>query len=302
MTIVPPLPPPGNNQPYCDVSALEGGLLHMPCCLFVSTAPKDEKRVAPSLSFLVTHRNSGLRIVFDLGIRSDIQNYPELTRKRLSEVYNAGVPCDVPTALAKGGLSVEDITHVCLSHCHWDHTGNPALFTKAKFLVGGDMRTLFQPGYPEDPKSIFPSDLLPKGRTEFLDVTTSAWKPIGPFPRTFDYFGDGSLYLVDAPGHLAGHMNFLVRTSPDGGWIYLAGDAAHDWRLIRGEGDIAMYPVAGGGLTCIHQDKEQAKATIKRITDVLTLPRVRVILAHDGEWYHKNKDSDAFWPGKIRSL
>lgn len=275
----------------------------MPCHLFVTTAPEGEKLLVPSLSFLITHHISKTRIVFDLGIRSDIHNYPELTRKRLSDVFNAGVPCDVPTSLSKGGISPNDITHVCLSHCHWDHTGNPSLFTNAKFLVGGDAETLFQPGYPEDPKSIFPSNLLPKGRTEFLDVTTEAWKPIGPFPRTLDYFGDGSLYFVDAPGHLPGHMNFLIRTSSDGGWIYLAGDAAHDWRLVRGEGQIAMYPTGdGGGLTCIHTNKEQAEATIKRIAEVLTLPRVRVILAHDGEWYHKNKDGDAFWPGKIPSL
>ncbi|EJD06986.1 Metallo-hydrolase/oxidoreductase [Fomitiporia mediterranea MF3/22] len=299
---VPSLPPPSEKQAYCDISALEGGLIHMPCHMFVTTAPEDEKKVVPSLSFLVTHRNSQRRIVFDLGIRSDIENYPEFTRRRLSDVFNAGVPCDVPTALAKGGLKPEDITHVCLSHCHWDHTGNPSLFSKAQFIVGAEAATLFQPGYPEDPKSVFPSDLLPKGRTEYFDTTTEKWRPIGPFPRALDYFGDGSAYFIDAPGHLAGHMNLLARTSPDGGWIYLAGDAAHDWRLVRGEGDIAMYPTPEGALTCIHQNKEAAQATIKRIADVLTLPRVRVVLAHDGEWYHKNKDGDAFWPGKIPSL
>ncbi|PAV16272.1 Metallo-hydrolase oxidoreductase [Pyrrhoderma noxium] len=297
------LPPPHSNQAYCDVSALEGGLLDMPAHLFVTSAPKTERNIVPSLSFLITHLNTDTRIVFDLGIRADIENYPELTRKRLSDVFKAQIPNDVPSSLKKGGLEPSDIKYVCLSHCHWDHTGNTDLFSNARFIVGSEVRKLFQPGYPEDPTSPFPSSLLPKGRTEFLDVNSKGWGPIGPFPRALDYFDDGSLYFVDAPGHLHGHLNLLARTSADGGWIYLAGDAAHDWRLIRGQGEIAMYQAGdGGGLTCIHHDKGQAEATIKRIASLLTLPRVRVILAHDGEWYNRSKDSDQFWPGKIYSL
>ncbi|EJD06988.1 Metallo-hydrolase/oxidoreductase [Fomitiporia mediterranea MF3/22] len=296
---VPPLPPPNDNQAYCDISALEGGFLLLPCHMFVSTAPENERKLVPSLSFLITHRNSQQHILFDLGVRSDLENYPETTKKMVAV---ARVPCDVPMSLSKGGLKPADITHVCFSHCHWDHTGNPSLFTKAQFIVGAEAATLFQPGYPEDPKSVFPSNLLPKGRTEYLDTTGEAWKPIGPFPRAFDYFGDGSAYFVDAPGHLPGHLNFLVRTSPDGGWIYLAGDTAHDWRLIRGEGDIATYQTPEGRTGCMHVNKKDAKAAIQRIADVLTLPRVHVILAHDAEWYNENKEGDAFWPGKVPSL
>jgi glyoxylase-like metal-dependent hydrolase (beta-lactamase superfamily II) len=123
-----------------------------------------------------------------------------------------------------------------------------------------------------------------------------------PLPRTLDHFGDGSMYLVDAPGHLPGHMNLLVRTSSDGGWLYLSGDAAHDWRLIRGEGEIAMYPAADGTLTCIHRSKGDAEATIRRIAEVIKIPRMRVIMAHDGEWYHNPDNKKSFLPGTIASL
>ena len=184
---------------------------------------------------------------------------------------------------------------------HWDHVGNPSLFKNAKFLLGGDAKTLFEPGFPADPESSYPSDLLPADRTEFLDP--SNWVAVGPFPRALDYYGDGSLYIVDAPGHLPGHINILARTSADGAWVYLAGDSAHDWRLIRGQAEIAVLddPRGPGGKKCMHVDKEKAEATIKHIADVLTLPRVKVILAHDAEWYEKNKGGDQFWPGKITS-
>jgi glyoxylase-like metal-dependent hydrolase (beta-lactamase superfamily II) len=50
---------------------------------------------------------------------------------------------------------------------------------------------------------------------------------IGQFPA-YDYFKDGSLYLLDTPGHCVGHLCALVRTttSPDT-FLFLGGDAAH---------------------------------------------------------------------------
>ncbi|CAA7268434.1 unnamed protein product [Cyclocybe aegerita] len=94
-----------------------------------------------------------------------------------------------------------------------------------------DAQSLFKSGYPEDPTSHFMSDLFPlEGHRKFLNPTD--WTPIGPFPRALDFFGDGSLYIVDSPGHLVGHVKILAHTSSDSGviylgWIYLGGDSAH---------------------------------------------------------------------------
>lgn len=126
--------------------------------------------------------------------------------------------------------------------------------------------------------------------------------PLGPFAKALDYFGDGSIYIVDAPGHLQGYLNLLARTSADGGWIYLAGDSAHDWRLVHGEGAIAEFDTPEGAHICLHAEKAQAEDTIRRIAQILTLPRVRVLLAHDAEWFEENNGGSSFWPGKIESL
>lgn len=297
---IPDLPPPAADQAYCDVSALEGGELVLPCAYFVTNAAKDEKVLAPALSFLLLHSRTKETLVFDLGVRKDLHNAVPPIIDRVSKFSPINIPQDVPESLTRGGLTPDEVTYVCLSHCHWDHTGNPALFAKSKFLVGGEARTLFQPGYPSDPKSLFATDLLPQGRTEFLD--TAGWGPIGPFERSLDFFGDGSLYIIDAPGHLAGHINLLARTSPDGGWLYLAGDSAHDWRLIRRTAEMSGIRDEHGHVTgCAHVNKEVAEDTIRRIGDLMTLPRVKVIIAHDAEWFAQNKGGAAFWPGKIPS-
>lgn len=47
----------------------------------------------------------------------------------------------------------------------------------------------------------------------------------GRFPAV-DYFGDGSFYLLDSPGHAIGHMCALARTTPDT-FIFMGGDICH---------------------------------------------------------------------------
>lgn len=56
-----------------------------------------------------------------------------------------------------------------------------------------------------------------------------------------DYFGDGSVFIVNAPGHLAGYLNLLVCVGT-GKWMYLAGDTAHDVRVYKGTRELAAYP------------------------------------------------------------
>ena len=56
---------------------------------------------------------------------------------------------------------------------------------------------------------------------------------IGKFPA-FDYFGDGSFYLLDTPGHAVGHLCGLARTSkgPDT-FVLLGGDVCHFSGILR---------------------------------------------------------------------
>jgi hypothetical protein len=56
---------------------------------------------------------------------------------------------------------------------------------------------------------------------------------IGQFPA-FDYFGDGSFYLLDSPGHAVGHLCGLARTttSPDT-FVLMGGDVCHYAGIMR---------------------------------------------------------------------
>ncbi|KAF5389340.1 hypothetical protein D9757_003504 [Collybiopsis confluens] len=293
------LPPPTQNQAYCTVSALEAGHLDLPLRVFLDNAAEGSVLNSPTLAFLIRHSKNNKTFVFDLGIRKDLQeNAPPSVREWDKAFFNSQIPQDTAESLLKGGLSPADIDTVCISHCHWDHTGNTKLFPNSQFVVGAGAADLFKPGYPEDPTSGFESDLLPAGRTRFLEFRDLP--PLGIFPHALDFYGDGSLYIVDAAGHLPGHVIAIARTSSDGGWILLGGDSAHHWNLITGESQIAVgRPGFVGG--CAHLDLSAATQNIERIRAFWKSPRTRVILAHDAPWYKENKDGDAFWPGHIES-
>lgn len=275
---------------------LEAGHLDLLDEEIITGATPGKVTTVPSLSFLLRHSTDKQTLLFDLGIKKDWQNYPPTVVHWIHTAFHARVDQDVAESLVMGGLSPDDINYVCLSHCHWDHTGDTRPFKNSTFLVGEACQSLLIPGYPKDPKAEYLSDILPEGRTVFYNP--SNWEPIGPFPRALDFFEDGSLYIIDAPGHLPGHINLLARTSPDGGWIYLAGDSAHHWNLLTLDSAIA-----GHSSDCAHEDKEAAQAQILRINALMRQhPRVRVLLAHDEPFYAKNKDGPAFWPGKIETL
>ena len=126
---------------------------------------------------------------------------------------------------------------------------------------------------------------------------TGPWKPLGCLPWTLDLFQDGSVYLVDAPGHLPGHINILARAANGNGgqkWVYLGGDACHDRRILRKEREIGEWLDAHKHICCIHANRAKAEETIDRIR-TLENDGVEVILAHDIEWESDKNNSHRFF-------
>jgi glyoxylase-like metal-dependent hydrolase (beta-lactamase superfamily II) len=307
------------------VSALEGGHLTLPERLFVTDADPEKRATVPSLCFLIEHPSRDgktTKMVFDLGLKRDLTKYPPAQQAHIKNRQPTILEPDCAGSLRAGGLDpAKDIDLVMLSHVHWDHEGTPDDFPNSQFVVGsGTIHLLSHGAPPHYPREIFNPDLLPKERTRELpptsvDSDTAAasqtehqWKPFAGFPHTVDFFGDGSVYVVDSPGHLFGHVNLLARLGPDR-WVYLGGDCCHDPRILTGERDIALYDDGHGGMRSVHVDTELARHTLCMITPLLKKPCVaiqgdngqpadiEVVVAHDGGWRERNPDK--FFPGKI---
>lgn len=88
------------------------------------------------------------------------------------------------------------------------------------------------PGFPENPDSpIRESDYANRNLREIKFETDLR---IGQFPA-FDYFGDGSFYLLDSPGHAIGHLCGLARTTngTEDSFVLLGGDICHYAGIFR---------------------------------------------------------------------
>lgn len=188
---------------------------------------------SPSHSFYIEHP-SGRRLVFDLGIRKDYENYSKSIADYLPTTnYNIQAPKNVSEILGANGVEPSSIEAVIWSHWHWDHIGDPSSFPhNVDLVVGQGFKDAMLPGYPANPKSpIRESDYANR---ELREIRFDTDVKIGQFPA-FDYFGDGSFYLLDSPGHAIGHLCGLARTTTDeeNSFVLLGGDICHYAGIFR---------------------------------------------------------------------
>jgi glyoxylase-like metal-dependent hydrolase (beta-lactamase superfamily II) len=186
----------------------------------------------PTIAHLITHASSGRQILFDLGCQKDFWNLPgpkfevieaRVPGVRVSKDYASEV-------LEAGGLDLERVEAAVISHHHWDHTGDPSTFpTSMDLIVGPGFSEAFFPGYPTVQGSPLHESAF-KGRTlrelDFKDGLEVAGY------KAFDYFGDGSFYILETPGHAIGHVSGLVRTTADT-FAFLGGDICHYGGAMR---------------------------------------------------------------------
>ncbi|ETN38717.1 uncharacterized protein HMPREF1541_06755 [Cyphellophora europaea CBS 101466] len=319
----PPTPPQEGKVQTVQVHALQAGHLTLPERFFVNPADETARRTVPSLAFLIQHHDPETghtsRILLDLGIRRSVSRYPEPIQNHIATRQPLTTDPDVTKSLAAGGLTPEDIDYVIYSHVHWDHVGEPRDFEKSTFVVGNGALELLSGSSASlrGSHSFFESDLLPEARTielrnpyetdspsssqDLAKMTTGpnfhqSWRPQGHLPRVLDIFNDGSVLIVDAPGHLPGHINILAKTGPVSS-VYLAGDACHDRRIMRKEREIGEWSDAEGHICCIHGDKKVAEQTIEHIRQ-LEKQGVEVIFAHDVEWEENPQNAGRFFGSK----
>lgn len=309
---------PERDSHYVSVHALDTGTISMPRRFFVTPIDDpNEMAVMPCMSFLIQHHDrettKTTRILFDLGIRADTGLFPQRIRDHILASDKPANNSNIVSALAKGDLSAKDIDYVIFSHLHWDHIGSPTDLPNAQLVVGaGGLAFLAKHGV----NGTYERDLFPDHRTIELAGTdnllsnaahplfSQPWKPTSTFENTLDIFGDGSLYVVDTPGHMPGHINLLCRLEA-GRYVYLAGDLCHDARILTGQKDVSTWPDAAdpGILRCAHVDKAAAVKSIERALHVSNggteLGAVEIVLAHDGGWAETAKNAGRFFPGQM---
>ncbi|RMZ75269.1 hypothetical protein DV737_g5362, partial [Chaetothyriales sp. CBS 132003] len=160
---------------------------------------------APIYCFLISKGNH--HIIFDLGVRRDWQNLaPKIVSLiKATTVITPG--SDVASVLDSdcSGLNIRstDINAVIWSHNHFDHIGDMTTFPySTELIVGPGVYAASWPGWPQNlDAGTLDSDAQGRVVREItFDNDNNIGLKIGRFDA-LDFFGDGSFYLLDAPGH-----------------------------------------------------------------------------------------------------
>lgn len=159
--------------------------------------------------YLIRHGDQ--LMLWDLGLPSALKGAAFTTSGDMS----ASVGRTLVEQLAELSIKPGDIDVVGISHFHFDHIAQLPDFPAAKLYIGKSDWELLTQSPP-------PAFVNPAPFTHWI----SGGGKVEPVARDQDVFGDGSVVMLDMPGHTPGHHALLVRLAGMGP-VLLTGDQAH---------------------------------------------------------------------------
>ncbi|OAP60316.1 hypothetical protein AYL99_05318 [Fonsecaea erecta] len=262
----------------------------------------------PSFSFLVEHISSSRKMLFDLGCRKDWQQLPPPVLALVTQPgWKIEVEKDsVAQILQEAGVDVAGgaVEAIIWSHWHYDHTGDPSTFPgSTALIVGPGVKEAFLPAYPENEQSPLLATDFAGRELKVIDFEKQETLQIGRF-HAIDYFGDGSFYLLDAPGHAVGHMCGLARvTSTQDGdaedtFVLMGGDTAHHGAELR---PTAYLPLPKTVSPSPYAAKYPgAQEIVDMVQEFDAADDVFVVVAHDASLLDPRVGVDWFPDGTLR--
>jgi N-acyl homoserine lactone hydrolase len=196
--------------------------------------------------YLVKHGNDYL--VWDTGNPAATGTTPAPTAPKTSLVEQ----------LAQLHLKPEQVTFVGISHYHGDHIGQVASFPQATLLIGkGDWDALndTKPNQGVNPAN-------------FAHWISGGGK-VDPVSGDKDVFGDGSVVMLNTPGHTPGHHSLLVKLKEKGN-VLITGDLSH-----------FQENYDSNGVPTFNTNRADSLASMDRFKQLATNLHATVIIQHD---------------------
>lgn len=192
--------------------------------------------------------------------------------------------------LSNYGLSASDIRYVILSHFHADHIAGLRDFPAAELIASAEAYADVMPrkGMNAMMRGFIPS-LMPEDFRERARLLPPFHGPeIAPLGPSLDLFNDGSMRLVQLPGHAKGQIGLLVNSKQ--GELFFCADGAWMREAIRRQAPPAQLA------SLIVDDPKEVALTISRLHQFSLLhPDVVLIPSHCpeafAEWVQKPQET-----------
>ncbi len=160
--------------------------------------------------------------------------------------------------LAQLKVTPAQVKYVGISHYHGDHVGQVSAFPTSTLLIGkGDWDVI------ADAKAGGPVNPAP-----FAKWISGGGK-VEPQAVDKDIFGDGSVIMLNMPGHTPGHHSLLVNLKEMGA-VLISGDVTH----FRENYD-------SNGVPTFNTDRAASLASIDRFKKIAASLKATVIIQHD---------------------
>lgn len=255
--------------------------------LLLALLPITAAVAAPAPSVRLWRLDCGAVQVNDLNVFSDTYAYVGQSKRLTASCYlikhddtymlwdtglpesSLGASLSAPGAMAASlsrtikdqlselNVAPTSLSLIGISHYHWDHTGQAASFPQAKLLMGkGDIDALRKPGN----ESAKPLEHWLSGGGALEEVTGDK-----------DVFGDGSVVMLDLPGHTPGHHGLLVKLAKTG-YVLLSGDAVHFRENYEKD-----------GVPAFNDDRIKTIASIERFREIAKNLKAIAIIQHEPE-------------------
>ena len=232
-------------EPPVRLYVLDGGLVRAyDASDLADDGAYDGRRIdMPAPCFLIRHPDGDL--MWESGISR--------TRTDLEVEVEFGPT--LAEQLAMLGRAPGQIRFLSVSHGHWDHSGNAGLFASSIWIVNPDERAAM---FDEESRATPAMDDY--GALEDAETIL--------ITDDHDVFGDGSVSIIQSPGHTPGHTVLLVRLA-DAGPILLSGDL---WHLTESRTHRRVPP--------FNVDRAQTLASMDKVEAIVRATGARVVIQH----------------------
>ena len=252
----------------------DGGVLASETARYRLTDADVEEVPLSVASFLIVHPRGVLMwdagAVADHERSGDIGYEQRLVRRDNQERFVKLAPT-LTSQLKAAGYDPSDVTHLALSHYHWDHTADANLFAGSQWLANKkDYDAMFSANPPGGTRPETYS-ALKNGRTTLITAAEH------------DVFGDGTVVIRQATGHTEGHAVLYVKLKNTGG-VVLAGDLYH-------------YPAERtlNRLPTFEVSEAETKAARAELEGFLTRTNSALWIQHDLPAHRRLKKSPEFY-------
>jgi len=208
-----------------------------------------QSKVLVASCYLIRHGDQYM--LWDSGLPKSDRGLPLQGSGAKGETFTA----TIAEQLATIGVLPVRVSIMGISHYHFDHTGQAEDFPQARLLMGqGDVQAL---RVADNPRAAPVAQWL-KGAGQLEEVVGDK-----------DVFGDGSVVMLDLPGHTPGHHGLLVKL-PIAGYVLLSGDVAHFRENYE-----------SNGLPAWNTDRAQTLASLDRVRRLVANRHALLILQHE---------------------